>query len=354
VLKCLLAEMLTPHTLSFYRFNIVSSYNEPVQRLHLALLGTFHLTTTDGATITLATDKVRGLLAYLATEADRPHRREALAGLFWPDMPDEQARSNLRLTLHRLRQAIDEEVPGASEVLFTVNRHVVQLHTAGLARDIQQFQQALLTCETHDHPQLESCAHCLPQMETAAALYQGEFLAGFSLDGGETFEDWLLMQREFLHQKALMALHTLTEMLARRGEVEAALRSAQRQMALDPFYEPAYRQAMQVQALHGLRPQALTLYAQCRQLLADELGVEPAPETTHLWQQIKAGTLQPAPTRPAQTEIHHFPAPLTPFIGRQQELNEILTALANPACRVLTGGDGQNPALFAGRATTGG
>ncbi|MBP8056634.1 MAG: tetratricopeptide repeat protein [Chloroflexi bacterium] len=307
-----------------------------MQSLHLALFGPFHLTTTGGATITLATDKVRGLLAYLATEADRPHRREALAGLFWPDMPDEQARNNLRLSLHRLRQALDAVVPGVSESLFEVNRHVVQLHTAGLTRDIQEFQQALFSCETHEHAQLESCVHCLPRLETAAALYQGEFLAGFSLAEGETFEDWLLMQREFWHQKALLTLHTLTEMLARRGEVEAALRAAQRQLALDPFYEPAYRQAMHVQALHGLRPQALSLYEQCRQLLADELGVAPDPETTHLWQKIKEGTLQPVPARPAQTGVHHFPAPLTPFIGRQQELKEIMTTLANPACRVLT------------------
>ncbi|MCI0577372.1 MAG: tetratricopeptide repeat protein [Chloroflexi bacterium] len=307
-----------------------------MQQLHLALLGTFHLMTTGGATISLATDKVRGLLAYLAVEADRPHRREALAGLFWPDMPDQQARSNLRLSLHRLRQAVDEIVPGVSDTMLTVNRDVVQLHTAGLARDHQLFQQALLACDRHDHPELESCAECLQQLETAAALYRGEFLAGFSLDEGETFEDWLLVQREFLQQKALLALHTLTDMQAGRGDVEAALHYAQRQMALDPFYEPAYQQAMRVQALHGLRPQALALYEQCRQLLADELGVEPAPETTHLWQQIKDGSLQSIPARPAQTEIHHFPTPLTPFIGRQRELNEIVTTLANPACRVLT------------------
>ena len=30
-------------------------------------------------------DKVRALLAYLAAESERPHRRECLAGLFWPD-----------------------------------------------------------------------------------------------------------------------------------------------------------------------------------------------------------------------------------------------------------------------------
>ena len=307
-----------------------------MQPLHLALLGTFNLTTNNGTPIPLATDKVRGLLAYLAVEADRPHRREALAGLFWPEMPDEQARSNLRLTLHRLRQAIDDRLPGASMQLLTINRHIVQLHTTGLSRDHDQFQQAILSCETHNHLEMESCGVCRQALTHAAALYQGEFLAGFSLDEGETFEDWLLVQREFLHQKALLALHTLTNLLTHQGDTEAALHYAQRQMALDPFYEPAYRQAMHIQASNGLRPQALTLYEQLHQLLAQEMGVTPAPETVQLWQKIKDGSFQPTPTRPTQTEIHHFPTPLTPFVGRQRELNELLTTLAQPDCRVLT------------------
>ena len=38
-----------------------------------------------------ASNKVRALLAYLAVEADRPHRREALAGLLWPEQPEAKA-----------------------------------------------------------------------------------------------------------------------------------------------------------------------------------------------------------------------------------------------------------------------
>ena len=65
-------------------------------RLVLSLLGPFQVT-LDGQPVTdFKSDKVRALLAYLAVEADRPHRREVLAGLLWPEMPDRQARSNLR------------------------------------------------------------------------------------------------------------------------------------------------------------------------------------------------------------------------------------------------------------------
>ena len=270
-----------------------------MQQLQLALLGTFHLTTSDGLTINLATDKARGLLAYLAVEADRPHRREALAGLFWPDLSDKQARYNLRRTLHRLRQAVDGVIPDTSKSLLTVDRHVMQLHTTELVQDYALFQQAYATYERHDHRETAVCTKCLENLESAASLYQGEFLAGFSLDGGAALEDWLLVQREFLQQKALQMLHILTDLKEQQGETGAALSYVQSQIALDPYHEPAYRQGMRIQALQGSRSQALALYNQCRQLLDDELGVEPDPKTTSLFEQIKESALVVA-TQPDQ------------------------------------------------------
>lgn len=53
-----------------------------------------------------ATDKIR-TLAYLAVEAEKLHRRDGLAALFWPDYSDVIALRNLRRSLHRLRQTLD-------------------------------------------------------------------------------------------------------------------------------------------------------------------------------------------------------------------------------------------------------
>lgn len=52
--------------------------------------------------------KGRALLAYLTLEADLAHNRSSLAGLLWPDIPERQARSNLRNTLYRLRKTLDQ------------------------------------------------------------------------------------------------------------------------------------------------------------------------------------------------------------------------------------------------------
>src|SRR4051812_24694714 len=96
----------------------------------LRCLGTFEVTVHMEPVAAFPTDKIRGLLAYLALEShtaisahgSRPHRREALAGLFWPEMADAFALSNLRLALHRLRQALDRAAPGASAALLTITR----------------------------------------------------------------------------------------------------------------------------------------------------------------------------------------------------------------------------------------
>ena len=76
--------------------------------LSLSLLGTVQIA-LDGKPITdFKSDKVRALLIYLAVEADRPHRRETLAALLWPEIPDRAARNNLRDALANLRHAIGD------------------------------------------------------------------------------------------------------------------------------------------------------------------------------------------------------------------------------------------------------
>ena len=67
--------------------------------LRLSFLGPFQAF-LDGKTLTgFDTQKTRALLAYLAVENTRPHSRETLAGLLWPDRPQSSALSSLRNAL---------------------------------------------------------------------------------------------------------------------------------------------------------------------------------------------------------------------------------------------------------------
>jgi DNA-binding SARP family transcriptional activator len=76
--------------------------------LSVRLFGPFQVALDGEAVTGFATDKGRALLAYLVVEADRPHRRESLAGLLWPDYPERSARTSLRSALANLRQVIGD------------------------------------------------------------------------------------------------------------------------------------------------------------------------------------------------------------------------------------------------------
>ena len=93
-------------------------------RLSLNFLGSFQ-TTLDGKPITaFRSNKVQGLLAYLAQTTPQAHARDALAALFWPEEPDTVAKQNLRQSLYQLRQVLGEAVPPANPLLLASRANV--------------------------------------------------------------------------------------------------------------------------------------------------------------------------------------------------------------------------------------
>jgi predicted ATPase/predicted negative regulator of RcsB-dependent stress response len=132
----------------------------------------------------------------------------------------------------------------------------------------------------------------LSGLEKAVALYRGHFLEGFSLKDSPLFEDWALLTRERLQRQALAAFHRLAGYNEGRGEYERACEFAWRQVELEPWLEEAHRQLMRLLALSGQRSAALAQYETCRRALAEEVGVEPAKETTRLYEQIRDGEVQ--------------------------------------------------------------
>ena len=258
--------------------------------MHLSLLflGPFQARLDDQPAI-FATDRARALLAYLAVEADRPHRREALAALLWPDQPEALARRNLSQALVRLRRAIDDY--HASPSFLAVTGKTIQFNSATAELDVARFQDLLAACAAHSHLDVTGCPPCLEQLEEAVGIYRGEFLQGLFVTNSQLFEEWTLLKREQLHHQALDALHTLAAYYEKRGIYDQARAYARRQLGLEPWHEAAHRQLMRALALAGDRSAALAHYKTCCRLLADELGVEPAPETTALCERIQAGLL---------------------------------------------------------------
>jgi ABC-type oligopeptide transport system substrate-binding subunit/DNA-binding SARP family transcriptional activator len=295
-------------------------------RLSIFLLGSFRVA-LDGEPVTgFVSDKARALLAFLAIEAERAHRREALVGLLWPEYPEHSARASLRNVLANLRQAIGDREADPS--FLRIVGQTIQFNPEADAQvDVTAFIEGLeLTTASPPYD-----AETIHEMEAAVALYQGGFLEGFSLPDSPAFEEWALLKREQLQRQALAALGRLADHYERRGDYERALRFAWRRVEVDPYRGVAQRGLMRLLALNGQREAALAQYETFRRLLAEEMGVAPAEETVRLCEQIQAGELAPMAPVPEVEVAGHPPAFLEEaaereeterpvFIGREREL----------------------------------
>jgi len=323
--------------------------------LQINLFGSFQVSLAGIPVTHFATSKVRALLTYLAVERDSPHSRESLAGLLWPEYPEVDALHNLRLTLSRLRQSLEDilrsvNISPETARLFSITRTHLQLHPdASILVDIHEFQNLLSRCETHAHPQGGNCLICMQQRIQAVELYRGDFLEGFSVKDALPFEEWAVLKRERLHHQVLETLEILTDQFlveAQSGpgskqanQLEKALLYARQQLQLEPWHEAAHRQLMISLALNGQLQDALTQYEICSQVLNEEFGLQPDEETARLYNDIKSSrsSLSSGVHISNQTRVHcHLPPQPFPIIGREAQLNRLKNILYAPDYRWIT------------------
>ncbi|MEM7127183.1 MAG: BTAD domain-containing putative transcriptional regulator [Chloroflexota bacterium] len=250
-------------------------------------------TLVDGQKISdFRTVRGQAMLAYVAVEQAVPTRRETLAGLLWPDESERNARRNLSQSLFHLRHSLQDQT--RTPPFLRITPHSIELNLeCDSWVDVVRFEAHLMSVQQHSHANLSHCRSCIAELEQAVALYQGPFLDGFSVPTSDLFELWLVTKREELQQQALDAFAKLSKAHEENEDFEAAQRTLRRTLALMPDHESAHQQLMRVFVLSGQRSRALAQYETCRQILNDELGVDPSLETIALYEQIRDGLLGP-------------------------------------------------------------
>ena len=128
-------------------------------------------------------------------------------------------------------------------------------------------------------PQAGAAAPAVPALQDAVALYRDDFLAEFSLRDAPAFEDWRYFTAEELRREAASAGEALLRAQSASGDLEAALQTGRRRLALDPLEEGAHRCLIELYLAAGDRAAAVRQYEHCAQILAQELGVEPDAAT---------------------------------------------------------------------------
>lgn len=268
-----------------------STFSRP--SLSIRLLGEVQLMRDEQALNGKLYDKVIALLAYLIAESDRSHTREHLAALFWPALPPDAARGNLRQALYYLRQAFHTD----AAFLLSSNRDTVRfMHGVSRCRvDLKIFTEpapVCLQCTTKSLP--TPCESCLSHLEMRFKTYQGEFLAGVSLSDTPDFDIWLDTQRLSLRGLAFALAEQLSNTHESQGNLETALAYALRCIQLEPWNEAGHRQHMRLLAYKGQHGSAQTFYDVYRNKLERDLNVEPEDSTQALFESIHRNELQAA------------------------------------------------------------
>ena len=290
--------------------------------LKLALLGPLQLTIDDEPLIGLDSGKAQALLCYLAVNG-RIHSRHALAGLLWGELPEADARRNLRGVILKLRQLL-------APYLHITHQTVAFNQEAPFWLDTQAFKDQALAGAGNE-----------VALHTAVQLYRGEFLQEFYIRKAPEFEAWLQEQRTWFHNQAVTVHDQWGHYLLQQNLYDEGVSAARQLLVLEPTREASHRLLMQLLALSGQRTAALHQFEQCRQLLADELGVDVSAETAVLHKQIRQGTFDKVATVSGRLSMRNksnsgtqspFIAgpPITQpgrFFGRERELKRLRTML---------------------------
>ena len=250
----------------------------------------------EGGRLELAPSRPAQLLVYLGYRGEWVSR-EALAGLFWPESPEEEARHNLRVNLHRAKA-----LPWSEGL--EVERERVRLC---VETDVAQFREALGRGD----------------WQAAAKLHRRPFLQDFPLQDLPPLEDWASLERQALLEawKSAVQRHALE--LEQNDQLDQSSALLAELLRHDLLAEDVLQHYLRTAYLAGQREAALKTYDRFVRELSQELGLEPMQATQELAQALRRSLpLRVSPPRPqVRIPLEVFKPPR--LVGRTAEQSRL-------------------------------
>ncbi|MFQ5460374.1 MAG: BTAD domain-containing putative transcriptional regulator, partial [Anaerolineae bacterium] len=294
------------------------------------------------------------LWAFLLLHRGRPLARKHVAFTLWPDTDEDDALTNLRRQLHTLQRKLPKPEQGAPPWVVADRVTVQWSSGAEYWLDVAAFETA---CGPHlgggggtpaaAGEGLEAASD-RERLQRGVGLYTADLLV-------DAYDAWILAERERLGRILDDALWRLVGMCAAEADPRGAAAAAAQLLARDPFREEAHRLVIGLRYLGGDRAAALRAFQECRRVLARDLDVEPMPKTVRLVEAIRCaegpdvvasllGAELPGASvlaRAAAGRVpHNLPAPISSFVGREEELAEARRLIAANRLVTLVGPGG--------------
>ena len=293
-----------------------------------------------GQAVKFATRKALALFVYLVVEG-RTHPREKLQAIFWPESETHLAQSALRNTLARIKDALR----GVDEALQIEGDHVAFNVSCASSLDLDLVAQA-----TMDTQPVQIAPSTLALLQNAVEAVRGPFLEAFSLPDAPAFNDWVIIQRNAWGARLNLIYDRLSSHQLETHLIQPAIETVNRWLTLDQLNESAYRRLMRLHFLNGDRSTALQTYETCRNLLAEELGVEPSSETEEVLAYVRFGP-DPCSRFSCQAEKRGDRLSI-PFVGRSEEYQALIGAFRRakhgiPQIAIVSGESGMGKTRLA-------
>jgi DNA-binding SARP family transcriptional activator/tetratricopeptide (TPR) repeat protein len=215
------------------------------------------------------------LVRFLLTRRGDPVSEDELFDAFWPGKDARQARASLQVAVSRARAVL--RGPGDSSRIAYADRTYRLALEPNDRVDAEEFLRAADAALAASGPDRR------PLLFAAARLWTGEPMPE------ERYESWARPWLDELHERYRAVLGAVAEEALAGGDHSAAVDAGRAMLALDPLDEGSHRTLMRAYARAGRPGQALRQYLECRRLLVDELGIEPAEETARLQREVLAG-----------------------------------------------------------------
>ena len=240
-------------------------------RYKINLFGPVSIYRPDGKHLIINNAKHAWLIVYLATRPGHVADRQAIAGLLWPSTTDKRSQDSFRTSLRNLRKTLGED---ADKLVQSTNSQLL-LCSDRITIDIDLVQNLIN----------ESTSEAAAK---AAELVQSEIAEGLVVKEAETSE-WLDKARNLICQRLLnLAERKLRELPSGDNSDPLIVRYlSELCLRMDSTFDYAHYRLIEYYATTNQTPLALKHYQKCREILADQLDVEPSQEIEDLVTRIR-------------------------------------------------------------------
>jgi len=219
------------------------------------------------------------LLKAILTHGSRRVPKDQLIESLWPEVTPQSGERNFKITLYRLRKALEPEMDkafGSSYVHLKSN--LIYLDEELCKTDLDDFLSLYRRGEKNEREgDIESA---LFLYNNAIDLYKGDFLSE------ELYTSWIDIKREELRKLYITLLYKMADIQEKRGTSKIAIDCYKKIIQIDPLLEQVYQRLMTLYSNRRMRTEAIKIYEDCRKALREGLDTEPEALTTSIYRKI--------------------------------------------------------------------